>query len=401
MNLPLIESVMTESTSTVLPAAQLEIRFKGETIFSKAYGHLDPETKLRPTQPDTLFDLASVTKLFVTTAFMTLVEEGKVALDQKVQSVLPDFNGARPIEPYEDPLKWGSFVSVSDEQGTIDAATISFRHLLIHNSGLPAWRPLFQQPDAESAKRMAITTHFSYRTGEKVVYSDIGLILLGMAIEKITKQKLDDVVSARVSQPLGLSHTRYLPIAPPTLKGIPPSSPNYFRLDNFLRAKMGGLRGVAPTEFDNQWRKRRIVGEVHDENAYRLGGVSGHAGLFSTATDVAAFGQSFLVETLHVTSLLKPITINEMISLQSQFNNIRRGIGFVLWSPDPEASGNPFSQKAFGHTGFTGTSLWIDPEHDLVVACLTNEVYNGREYRKIAGFRVRIHKAIVQVISDF
>ena len=164
MDISSIESVMTDSTHTVFPAAQLEIRHKGEIIFSNSYGHLDPETKLRPAQPDTLFDLASVTKLFVTTAFMTLVEEGKVSPDQSVQSVLPGFNGARPIQSYEDPLKWGSFVSVSDEQGTIDTATITFRHLLIHNSGLPAWRPLFQQPDAESAKRMAIETHFSYRT---------------------------------------------------------------------------------------------------------------------------------------------------------------------------------------------------------------------------------------------
>ena len=374
MNLSLIESVMSESTSSVFPTAQLEIRHRGEIVFSKAYGVLDPETKLRPTQPDTLFDLASVTKLFVTSAFMTLVEEGKVSLDQSVQSVLPNFNGARPIQGYEDPLKWGSFVSVSDEQGTIDTATITFRHLLIHNSGLPAWRPLFQQPDAESAKRMAITTHFSYRTGTKVVYSDIGLILLGTAIGKITNQKLDDAVYSRVTVPLSLTHTRYLPIS----------------------NLQSPISNVAPTEFDNQWRKRRIVGEVHDENAYRLGGVSGHAGLFSNATDVAALGQSFLS---HV--LLDVKTIDEMTSLQSQFNATRRGVGFVLWSPDPEASGNPFSQRAYGHTGFTGTSLWIDPERELVVACLTNEVYNGRENRKLTAFRVRLHKAIVQSISEF
>ncbi|MBI5080411.1 MAG: beta-lactamase family protein [Chloroflexi bacterium] len=372
MNFSLIEQVMTDSTHTVFPSAQLEIRFKGETIFSKSYGHLDPETKQRPTQPDTLFDLASVTKLFVTTAFMTLVEEGKVSLDHSVQSVLPDFNGARPIQGYEDPLKWGSFVSVSDEQGTIDAATITFRHLLIHTSGLPAWRPLFQQPEAESAKRMAIETHFSYRTGTKVVYSDIGLILLGMAIEKLTQQKLDDAVYSRVTVPLGLAHARYLPI---TNHQLP-------------------ITNVAPTEFDNQWRKRRVVGEVHDENAYRLGGVSGHAGLFANATDLATFGQTYLSR-----ALLRGETINEMTRLQSQFNATRRGIGFVLWSPDPEASGNPFSEKAFGHTGFTGTSLWIDPERDLVVACLTNEVYNGRENRKIAEFRVNVHKAIIEVIG--
>ena len=372
MNTTIIHQVMSDSTGTVFPSAQLEVRHKGKIVFSQSYGHLDPETKQRPTQPDTLFDLASVTKLFVTTAFMTLVEGKKVSLDQSVQSVLPDFNGVRPIQSYEDPLKWGSFVSVSDETGTIDTATITFRHLLIHNSGLPAWRPLFQQPDAEAAKRMALTTYFSYRTGSKVVYSDLGLILLGMAVEKLTNQKLDDAVSARVTIPLGLTHTHYLPI---TNNQLP-------------------ITNVAPAEFDNQWRKRRVVGEVHDENAYRLGGVSGHAGLFANAGDLATFGQSYFTH-----KLLRPETIEEMKRVQAQFNSTRRGIGFLLWSDDPEASSNPFSPKTFGHTGFTGTSVWMDPERDLVVACLTNEVYNGRENRKIAPFRVAVHKSIVEAVS--
>jgi CubicO group peptidase (beta-lactamase class C family) len=125
-----------------------------------------------------------------------------------------------------------------------------------------------------------------------------------------------------------------------------------------------------------------------------LGGVAGHAGLFAHARDVAAFGQSFLDA-----SLLRPETISEMTRLQAEFDGTRRGLGFALWSPDPEASSNPFSPSTFGHTGFTGTCLWIDPSRALVVALLTNDVYHGREGRGIADLRLQIHQAIVESVD--
>jgi CubicO group peptidase (beta-lactamase class C family) len=373
VNLTSTESIITDAIGRICPAAQLEVRLRNEVILSRAYGWLDPETRLRPTQTATLFDLASVTKLFVVTTFMTLVEAGQVAIDQPVHTILREFGGVRPIQPYEDPLQPGGLVNVVEEQADVDVSQVTFRHLLTHTSGLPAWRPLFKQTDTTAARQMALHTFFSYPTGTRVIYSDIGLILIGMAIEQLTGQPLADAVRQRVTEPLDLPHTCYLPVGDPTIDKT----------------------NSAPTEFC-QWRQRRIVGEVHDENAAHLGGVSGHAGLFSTATDVARFGQMFLEGGQ---PLLRTTTVTEMVHLQAQDGDIRRGLGFVLWSPDPEASGNPFSERAFGHTGFTGTSLWIDPERELVVALLTNDVYHGREGREIGALRVALQRAVVAAVD--
>ena len=209
------ESIIHEALGRVFPAAQLEVRLRGQVVLSRAYGWLDPETQQHPTQPDTLFDLASVTKLFVATAFMTLVEEGRVALDQPVCTVLPAFAGPRPIRPYDDPLSPGALVQVvppTDEKA--DAGLVTFRHLLVHNSGLPAWRPLYREGSPAAALQTALDTCFSYPTGARVVYSDIGLILLGRAMEQLTGQPLDAIVRERVTGPLGLSHTAYIGKAP-------------------------------------------------------------------------------------------------------------------------------------------------------------------------------------------
>jgi CubicO group peptidase (beta-lactamase class C family) len=283
--------------------------------------------------------------------------------------VLPEFSGDRHIQPYENPLDWGKTVSVTDQSGAVDAGRVTFRNLLAHNSGLPAWRAFKDQPDAGSAMRLALNTFFSYPIGARVVYSDVGLILLGLAVSRLAGSPLDETIYKHVTKPLGLS-AHFQPADP-----------------------LQSTQNIAPTEFC-KWRKRRIVGEVHDESAWRLGGMAGHAGLFAHASDVAAFGQSFLDA-----SLLQRETIAEMTRLQAEFENTRRGLGFALWSPDPEASSNPFSRATFGHTGFTGTCLWIDPERALVVALLTNDVYGGREGRGIADLRVQIHQAIVESVD--
>jgi serine-type D-Ala-D-Ala carboxypeptidase len=416
------ETVISGALDRVFPAAQIEVRRRGEVLWSAATGWLDPETRSRPVRLDTLFDLASVTKLFVVTAFMTLVEEGVVDLDQRVAAVLPEFSGERRIQPYDDPLRPGATVAVTWEGGrptTVHAGLVTYRHLLTHSSGLPAWRPLYREGGPAAARRAALATYFSYPTGAAVIYSDIGLILIGMAIERLAGQPLDEAVFRRVTQPLGLAHTSYLRIGewPPGFMGestgehdgessLPQSA---------IRNPHPALPNIAPTEFC-AWRNRRIIGEVHDENAAGLAGVAGHAGLFSTACELAAFGQSFLPSgesfgvsgiTQHglLPTLLRPATIAEMTRIQSQDGSTRRGLGFALWSPDPEASGNPFSRRAFGHTGFTGASLWIDPARDLVVACCTNRVYYGRDAGgsppagDILEFRVALHRAIVEAVD--
>ena len=394
MNFSQVDAILSQSIGTITPAAQMVIRHNGAVVHDLAIGFLDPETKSCPINFDTLFDLASLTKLFTTTAFMTLVEEGKVSIDDPVQSVLPEFSGVRSIQPYENPLDWDKTVSIlplpkgdrerrgnqqqshGEAEGgqevrasTVDADKVTFRNLLVHNSGLPAWRAFKDQPNAQAALQMAFDTFFSYPTAEQIVYSDVGLILLGVATSRLTGSPLDETIYQRVTRPLELS-ARFQPAV-----------------------LLLSIQNIAPTEFC-KWRGRRIVGEVHDESAWRLGGVAGHAGMFAHAQDVAAFGQSFLEA-----SLLRPETIAEMTRLQAEFNAVRRGLGFALWSPDPAASSNPFSQSTFGHTGFTGTCLWIDPSRSLVVALLTNDVYGGREGRGIADLRVKIHRAIVESVD--
>lgn len=367
-----LNPILQEATETVAPAIQLVVRRGGEVIADEARGWLDPETRQQPVTQTSVFDMASVTKLFVVTAFMTLVEAGRLAVDQPVGTVLSELNGRRPIEPYEDPLGGPGWVTLADG-GEVDVGAITFRHLLTHTSGLPAWRPLFRQPSVEAAREMALTTFFAYPTGSRVVYSDIGLILLGMAVEQTSGRQLDAAVRDLVTDPLGLQHTGYVRLDTP--------APHPAE--------------AAPTEFC-RWRQRRIVGVVHDENAYRLNGVAGHAGIFSTAQDIAAFGQAMLDGG---GDLLAPATVREMRRLQTAGLETPRGLGFALWSADPEASSHPFSPQVFGHTGFTGTSLWMDPKRDLVVALLTNEVYNGRQDRKIAALRVAVHRTVVAEVD--
>jgi CubicO group peptidase (beta-lactamase class C family) len=378
MDFSTADAILSQAIGTVTPAAQLVIYHNGAMVHDVAMGFLDPETQSRPVNAETLFDLASVTKLFTTTAFMTLVEEGKISVDDVVVSVLPEFSGMRSIQPYEDPLNWNKTVSIppsSKGEGRgvrpsiVDAGKVTFRNLLAHNSGLPAWRAFKDQPDAESAMQLALHTFFAYPTGERVLYSDVGLILLGLAASRLAGSPLDETIDQRVIKPMGLS-AHFQPAAP-----------------------LQSSQNIAPTEFC-KWRGRRIVGEVHDESAWRLGGVAGHAGLFAHAQDVAVFGQTFLDA-----SLLQRETINEMTRLQAEFQNTRRGLGFALWSRDPEASSNPFNPTTYGHTGFTGTCLWIDPSRALVVAFLTNDVYNGREERGIADLRVQVHRAILESVD--
>ena len=412
MDLTNVNKILRDAIGVVTPAAQLVVRFRGDIVFSEAFGWLDPEMRARPTRPDTLFDMASVSKLFTVTAFMTLVEEGRVALDTPVSTVLPEFGGLRSIQPYEDPLSPGGMVAVVENSGFVDAGRVTFHDLLTHTSGLPAWRPLYREPSAETARQMALNTFFSYPTGTQVVYSDIGLILLGMAIEQLTGQSLDVAVRDRVTVPLELRHTCYLPVKSNEkgVKGNEATISDHALLltDNSLLISDYSLPipnpqslPVAPTEFCT-WRNRRIAGAVHDENAYRLGGVAGHAGVFSTAEDIAAFGQIYLDRPTGQRRgfpLLLSSTVDAMTRCYTDGIGTRRGLGFTLWLSDPEASGNPFSQRAFGHTGFTGTCVWMDSERDLVVALLTNEVYNGRQNRGIAGLRVAVHQAIVEAVD--
>jgi serine-type D-Ala-D-Ala carboxypeptidase len=370
MDFSKLESLVEDHLGKTFPAAQVEIRVAGEAVHSRAFGFLDPETRTRPTNETTQFDLASVSKLFTVTAFMTLVEQGHVALDQPLSHVLPEFVGERAVSAYPDPLSAEKRIQVvPGDHARVDAGTVTFRDLLAHDSGLPAWLPLWRMETLAERHAAVLHSDFAYPIHTRVVYSDIGLILLGLAIEKIAGQALDKIVCERVTAPLSLTSVGYGPI----------------HGDN-----------VAPTEFYGH-QNRRMCGEVHDENAWALGGVAGHAGLFGTARDVAAFGEIY---RRGGAQLLKRETVHAMTRLQAQDGAFRRGLGFALWSPDPSAASHPLSQKAFGHLGFAGTSLWIDPMRDLVVVCLTNRVYYGRNNADTLGaFRVALHRVVCEAVD--
>lgn len=364
-----VDALLRPAMPSIAPAAQLVVRWRGEPVCVRCYGWLDPETCQQPTTPDTLFDLASLTKPFVAVAFLALVDAGLAALGQPVASVLPAFSGMRPIRAYEQPLAPGTLVAV-DEAVLVDVGRVTFRQLLAHSAGLPPGRVLYRAGSVSAARDLALSTDWAYPPGTRSLYSDIGLIVLGLAIEALTGQPLDQVVQQQVLDRAGLRHTRYLPPG-----SLPPATP------------------IAPTELC-VWRQRRIVGEVHDENAAALGGVAGHAGLFATAADVAGFAAA-----LGDGRLLSPALLAEMLRPQIEDGLVRRGLGLALRSADPESSGSPFSVRAWGHTGFTGTSVWADPARELVVALLTNAIYWGRASTGVGALRIALHQTIVSVID--
>ncbi len=385
-----VEAVIRHGLETTAPAIALAVYRRGEPLIDRAYGYLDPETRQRPTQPDSLFDLASLTKLYTTTVFLMQVADGKVTLDTPVVDVIPEFGkgGPRPIGAMQDPhtLEMIAPAPEAVTHGPVDPAEITFRHLLTHTSGLAPWRNLFQeigpmppppdQPDPVSyavRKTRAIELIAAYpfvdAPGRTVRYSDLGLILLGEAVARLDEQpSVAEVIDARLAVPGELKRT-----------GFNPRSPHE----------------CVPTEYDRRWRQRRCQGEVHDENACACGGVAGHAGLFATADDVACFGQSWL-DALAGRRWL-PMEIAVDATAEHAVTGIeRRGLGWSLRTSGVSSSGKHFSVNSIGHTGFTGTSLWIDPQREVVVALLTNRVYHGRDAEAIMAFRPAVHDAIAE-----
>jgi len=388
-----LEQVMRDGLGTVYPAAALLVAQDSRVVLHRAYGYLDPETGQCPTQLDSLFDLASVSKLFTATAFMTLVEAGRARLDTPVADVLPEFSGLRPVGATEDPQTQQDLPPDPAFAGqTVDAGQVTFWHLLTHTSGLAAWRSLYRKgaqgddvplphrvPDAARAQRIAAIYDeydFACPPGQRILYSDLGLILLGEAVGRLAGTSLDECVQRSVLDPLGLEQTTYNPLA----RGIAPER-------------------IVPTELC-AWRKRRCLGEVHDENAASLGGVAGHAGLFSTARDVAVLGQTYLNGGQYGgTRLLSPETVAEMTRTQVNVDDNPRGLGWLQRSSGYSSSGSQFGPRSYGHTGYTGISLWVDPDRSLVVVLLTNRVYHGRDPAGIAELRPRLHDAVVGALT--
>lgn len=340
---PVVDYLRSQVDSA-FPGAVIAVGGRDSVMLLAAVGHYGVDDR-RQVTPETVYDLASLTKVIgLTTAVLMLVDSGKLQLEAPVQRYVPAFQGA------------------GKERVTI-------RHLLTHSSGLPAWRPLYAETATrEEALALVDTTPLLRQPGDTFVYSDLGAIVLTQAAEAAAGAPLNDFLDARVFGPLGMQATRFLP-------------PESWR------------ERIAPTENDTAFRHRILRGEVHDENAGRLGGVSGHAGLFSAAPDLLKFGR-WLLRLRRIDSLGVPeFTRKQQIPAGSS-----RALGWDTPSGNSSA-GTKLGPNAFGHTGFTGTSIWIDPDRDLFIILLTNRVNPTRANTKILQVRRRVADLVVDALT--
>lgn len=352
----------------------------------------------RPTDRATIFDLASLTKVVACLpAILKLLEEGWLSLDEPVAAFIPEF------APGGDPA--------ADRR----RGAVSLRQLLTHTAGLPAWLPLYDDctGPAQTVDRVC-RTPLEAEPGARVVYSDLGFILLGEVVRRVGGRALDRFVQERICAPLGLTDTGYRP-DPALLARIAPTEvgEGYERgMAEERRASHPGQRTRAP-----------IRGRVHDGNAhYAMGGVSGHAGLFSTATDLARYAQLWLNGGLYEGArLFGAATLVVAARDATPALNAARGLGWSAFDPDPPgrrarwiaaggdpsladlgpaSSGELLAPGSFGHTGFTGTSLWVDPSRELLTVLLTNRVHPDAANLKIRQVRPRFHNAVVAALVE-
>jgi CubicO group peptidase (beta-lactamase class C family) len=333
------------------PGAAVVVGRKGAVVWERAFGRLSWETSSAHVTTDrTIYDLASLSKVIgTTTAIMVLYDEGRVVLDAPVVTYLPDFSGG-----YKD--------------------SVTVRQLLEHRSCLPAGRDLWRLAHTpDEARALVLETPLVCRPGDCYIYSDLGADVLGLIVESVTGETLDRFLTERVFQPLGMNDT-------------------YYRPNDSLKIR------VAPTEV-NPPRGYPLQGEVHDENAYALGGVAGHAGLFSTAADLSIFAQMMLNGgEFNGVRIVSDSTI-------ALFTRRAAGTRALGWDTcDGEGGCGKFlASRAYGHTGFTGTSIWIDPERQMFVILLTNRVHAARARRPakvIADVRADLADAAVAACTD-
>lgn len=348
----LVDDVIEKAIKdTAFPGASLLIAKDGKIIYQKGYGHLTYDYTSRTVTPNTIYDLASVSKVIATTtATMMCIDRGLFRLDDKVSKYIPQF-------------------AVNGKEN------ITIRNLLLHNSGLPAYKRYYEMYDtAEDVLNDIYSTQLDYATGTKTVYSDLGMITVGKIIEKVTGKTLDQFCKEEIFDPLGMTNTFYNP-------------PSVYK------------NRIAPTENDNYWRHRLLIGEVHDETASMLGGVAGHAGLFSTSGDLAKLLQMLLQKgSYQGKKFIEEQTVELFTKRQSQESS--RALGWDTKSPKGSSAGNLFSADSYGHTGYTGTSVWTDPERKLIVVLLTNRVYPTRNNLKILDVRPAVHDAVIRAITD-
>ena len=346
--------LLTEAIAArAMPGAVFIAGNRDGVVTEKALGNLTYDAEAQCVTPETIYDLASLTKVIVTTPLaMVLCEQGQLELEATVSTYVPEFSG-----------EGRSDVLVAD--------------LLAHCGGLLWWKDLYRAFEGRSPKEskrsyieVICALPLDYPPRSKTVYSDLGFLLLGEILERLTSSPLDQLAREEIFAPLEMNEIQYNP--PETLRSR-----------------------IAPTE-DDEWRGCVLRGTVHDENAFALGGVAPHAGLFSTARAIVPFAQMFLNGgTWRDRRLFAPETVRAFTARANLVPGSSRALGWDTPTAG-SSSGSLFSREAYGHTGFTGTSLWIDPERDLFVVLLTNRVHPTRENPKLASLRPRFHEALIK-----
>lgn len=337
------------------PGCAFGVLHRGDIVLFDALGHFtywDEDTDAPAVTPTTVYDVASVTKIVATTSVaMLLYQSGVLKLDTPVGEMLPGF--------------------IIGRDSTARARKVTFRHLLAHNSGLPGYVPMFKTAgSAQELLRECLRLPIEAEPGERAEYSDPGFILLGKALETILCQDLASWAAKHVFAPLGMTHSFFAPH---------PS----------LRSE------IPPTEIDTTFRHRRIQGEVQDEHAWLLGGIAGHAGLFSNVRDLLHFSQSILDP--ESVALFHPETVETFAQRQPPEDS-SRGLGWDTPSPE-SSSGKHFSRNSVGHLGYSGCSLWIDRDAGVAVTLLTNRTWPVRDSELIRSVRPSFHNAVREALA--
>lgn len=348
--LPRVDSIINAAIADhATPGAAVAIARHGKLIKLQGYGRLDYRPGFADVTDSSMYDLASLTKVIGTTTMaMILVDEGKLDIDAPISRYLPEFL-AHP-----------------------DKKDIKVRNLLLHNAGFKPFAAFYRtMKGRDEYLKGILDLPLDYPTGTKSVYSDFSMITLALAMERVSGQPVDQFLQQRVFGPMGMRDTHYNPNA-------------------------SLLNRIAPTEIDTIFRHTHVHGVVHDENAFAIGGVSGHAGLFSSARDLAKFGQMLLNGGYYGgRRYISPETVALFTKKQGEQSS--RALGWDTPTPNSSA-GNYFSPRSFGHTGFTGTSIWVDTEKDIVLVLLTNRVNPTRDNTKITPLRRAIADAVQQAV---
>jgi len=340
----------------VFPGGVLHVSKKLSVRMFKSYGLADMSIGQKMTR-STVFDLASLTKPLATTpAVMNLIQAGKLELDDTLGRILPPF-------------------------GKTDKALITIRQLLAHDSGLPDYRPYFEtlrtvspEKRQEKLRRFLLQEPLLHPPGQQTLYSDLGFMILQWVVESVARQRLDRFVTEKIFTPLGLKNIYFIDLAADR-----------------------GKTEYAATE-SCPWRGMLLKGAVHDDNAFVMGGIAGHAGLFGTARDVYGLLATFqsVYQGRQKTPIFRPAMVRTFLNRPP---GAERALGFDAPAATGASCGRFFSKKSVGHLGFTGTSFWMDLERSVIIILLTNRVHPSRDNIRIREFRPVLHDTVMKCIG--